>query len=619
MFRTWMQRSWGRWLGLGWPALAGSFLLCAVGAYILWLSWGRWPDVLVDFGRELYIPWQLSEGKVLYKDIFFYYGPFSKYFYAFFFKIFSPSLNVVVIINFCILIVFAFLLHRLLRFWASSAAALLSVSLFFTLFAFAQYTGIGNYNFVCPYAHELVHGLVLSVITLILFLKSFNNTIKHPWLMIGILMGLVFLTKVEVFVALSAALLIGGVTGISFLHKNERPQSWNIWLLITGFLLPVSFSFAYFISQMGLKMATTAFIFPYSAIFNKNLSGNVFYKGLSGWDNPVTSLQQMMTSAFGTCAVLVSIMLLSFLLMRIKQTWLRMSMSIMTFMAVALGIWFIVTHYLPAYAIFRSLPLFSVILLLWGGLLMFRHKKSTLSFRALALFVFSLFATLLLLKIFLYGHIFHSGFVLALPAVFLIFCFVFDEGSSWIERFHGSRTLFQALFIMILTGVVFSYGLIDQVYYSHKNFVFGSSKGKILTYDAGVSSTGPVMLQVLTFLETLPANATIAVLPEGVMLNFMSGRAASTKFFEFSPSFFNMVSESDVLSSFISSPADYIVLVDRDMSEHGARYFGKDYAINLYTWLSHNYETVQVIGNVPFTGKGFGVLIARKIMLKSYP
>src|ERR1035438_4013514 len=49
---------WGRsrWAGL---VLAGCVFVLAAA-----LSWRRWPDVLVDFGMQLYLPWQSgSEGK----------------------------------------------------------------------------------------------------------------------------------------------------------------------------------------------------------------------------------------------------------------------------------------------------------------------------------------------------------------------------------------------------------------------------------------------------------------------------------------------------------------------------------------------------------------------------
>ena len=46
-----------------------SFLIMAV------ISWGKWMDILVDFDLQVYIPWQLSQGQVLYKDITYFHGP----------------------------------------------------------------------------------------------------------------------------------------------------------------------------------------------------------------------------------------------------------------------------------------------------------------------------------------------------------------------------------------------------------------------------------------------------------------------------------------------------------------------------------------------------------------
>ena len=59
-------------------------------------SWRKWPDILVDFGHELYIPWQITQGKVLYKDMMFTMGPFSQFFNALMFSLFGVSLNTLV-------------------------------------------------------------------------------------------------------------------------------------------------------------------------------------------------------------------------------------------------------------------------------------------------------------------------------------------------------------------------------------------------------------------------------------------------------------------------------------------------------------------------------------------
>ena len=46
--------------------------------FLLMAGWLRWPDLIIDYGREIYIPWRLSEGGVLYKDVFYYYGPLAQ-------------------------------------------------------------------------------------------------------------------------------------------------------------------------------------------------------------------------------------------------------------------------------------------------------------------------------------------------------------------------------------------------------------------------------------------------------------------------------------------------------------------------------------------------------------
>lgn len=49
-------------------------LLAGLSVWQLAVSWRRWADPIVDFGRELYIPWRLSEGAVLYRDVEDFYG-----------------------------------------------------------------------------------------------------------------------------------------------------------------------------------------------------------------------------------------------------------------------------------------------------------------------------------------------------------------------------------------------------------------------------------------------------------------------------------------------------------------------------------------------------------------
>ena len=61
--------------GPGW--LLPTLTSLIFGGFLLKWSWGKWLHPVVDFGRELYVPWQMLEGKALYRDLSYFNGPLS--------------------------------------------------------------------------------------------------------------------------------------------------------------------------------------------------------------------------------------------------------------------------------------------------------------------------------------------------------------------------------------------------------------------------------------------------------------------------------------------------------------------------------------------------------------
>ena len=130
---------------------------------LLWRGWGRWNDVQVDFGRELYVPWRLIEGDVLYRDIAYFNGPLSPYWNALWFNLAGDSLQTLMVVNAVLTGLFAVLLHRLVQVLSGPVAAGATLLFFFPMFACGHFPGTGNYNFLTPYSHEITHGLFLGV------------------------------------------------------------------------------------------------------------------------------------------------------------------------------------------------------------------------------------------------------------------------------------------------------------------------------------------------------------------------------------------------------------------------------------------------------------------------
>jgi hypothetical protein len=68
--------------------------LVFIWAAKMYLTWEAWGNLTIDSGHEMYIPALLAEGKLLYRDVWFLYGPAAPYFNAFLYRIFGIHLNV---------------------------------------------------------------------------------------------------------------------------------------------------------------------------------------------------------------------------------------------------------------------------------------------------------------------------------------------------------------------------------------------------------------------------------------------------------------------------------------------------------------------------------------------
>lgn len=118
---------------------AGPMIVLIGFACMLWLSWQRWADVLIDFGNQLYIPWRISEGEVLYRDLFYVFGVLSPYLHALIFKITGPGALYLSLFNIFLTIALTTLLYRMIRSLCGASTATLGALLFVTVHALGQH------------------------------------------------------------------------------------------------------------------------------------------------------------------------------------------------------------------------------------------------------------------------------------------------------------------------------------------------------------------------------------------------------------------------------------------------------------------------------------------------
>jgi hypothetical protein len=75
-------------------ACAGLVALVAFWAWRFYATWATWGSLSIDSGREMYVPAALAEGKMLYRDIWYLYGPAGPYINSLLFRTFGTNLNV---------------------------------------------------------------------------------------------------------------------------------------------------------------------------------------------------------------------------------------------------------------------------------------------------------------------------------------------------------------------------------------------------------------------------------------------------------------------------------------------------------------------------------------------
>src|SRR5580693_2451809 len=97
----------------GLPLWLGGAAVATCLALLTLYTWRKWGDILVDFGLQLYVPWKLSTGAVLYRDVAYLTGgPLSQYYHALLFRVFGVSLLTIIVSNLVILALLVALIYK---------------------------------------------------------------------------------------------------------------------------------------------------------------------------------------------------------------------------------------------------------------------------------------------------------------------------------------------------------------------------------------------------------------------------------------------------------------------------------------------------------------------------
>jgi len=575
-------------------------------------SWNRWADVIIDYGHQLYYPWQITQGSVLYRDCAYIQGPLSQYINAFWMRLFGASIHALVAGNLIFLSIFLLLLKRILGLVYNRFVALVGCAVVILMFSFAQYIRINNYNFIAPYSHEATHGLLFFLAS-VAFLGHYLKKRKTAAAVLsGCCYGALLLTRSDIILAATASL----ATGLILLWVYSR-NTYNILGLfikfITGAFLPTLLFTAYFACHLPVaaaaEAAATAWLLPLSS----DITRDPWFAEIIGTDQLVHNLSLMVRYFLFTVSSLLLLSAADWKLQSSKTNyrWATGFISLLAFAGLA---WW--HRAMPWWDLPRALPLLLVFivshqLIRWGK----DADPDSRSLPSLSAILLSVFALFLMIKILFRVGLYHIGFYLALPATITTIAYFLGTHPRTLRKKANGGMLFTIVFSLAIGAMAVVHVSRSVQFYALNTYPVSMKGNTLRTYAPPQAVLGPVVQQSLLVLDDLvPPGEPFLVLPEGVMLNFLLQRPSPTRYIQFTPTEFILYGEQRMLSAIKNADFTYAVFVNRDVREFNYAHFGQApaYGKKLRNWIETHFETVSIIGTKPFTSYQFGIEVLKR-------
>jgi hypothetical protein len=556
-------------------------IIVGVGAAMAGWTWDNGPDPIVDFGRECYVPWRITQQDILYRDIHYFNGPLSPHFNALVFQLLGTSLRALKMANLLVIGLATALIYTLVRRIAGRLAATSAAVAFLSLFAFARFLGVANYNWLTPYSHELTHGMMLSLAALVCLSKLADSG-RTVWAAAGgAALGLVFLTKAEVFLAAASATFVG-LALVLWLGRGHRLRI--VLSFAASFLLPVAVCFLLLLRDLTVHQAAAAIVGAWAFVGDSALTGLPYFRKLAGTLDLRASLFSIAGMSIAWSALILPATLVGL--------WTRPKRAVVAAILVALlsgAAVFAMRFKIDWESIARPLPLLAGAAVVVSAIRTVRFRDAT-HITTLSLAVFALMSCL---KILFNVRISHYGFALSMPAGMLLIVAAIAWLPAWVQRRNGAGVVPLLSALSILIVVVGFHLWMISIWFSSETEMMAPGTGDAFWMDRrGL----PMRALVNDLSQNTAASDSLVMIPDGLIANYLARRRNPVGYLNFTPPAMIMFGETNIRQAFASHPPDYIAIVNDDSVEYGARYFGRDFGQELMRWIQDRYVRIKVYG-----------------------
>ena len=559
--------------------LAGLLVLALLAACFLHLSWRKWPDPIVDAGPQWYGIWRVSLGAAPYHDFTWNYGPLSLLCSGLLFKCFGAGMMVLVAANLAIYGAIAGLAYLAFRAAWGWPAAFAALAVFISVFSFSILNGVGNYNFATPYSLEATHGLLLMLVTAFVMVQWCRKASRPLAFLLGLCGGVAAVLKPEFMLA-------GGILGIAgWILRRRHGAPAGVAehaLILAGVALPTLGCAAWLARGESWTAALVDSCQAWRLLLvNPGNTSLAYQTTFSGFDHPWRNAGLELQAAFRAAVILGCVWAAGW---SVNRPWPRALRAVMALAALAV-VCSIPIDKETVQTAGRCLPglmaiVFVILVLRLGRELRQGGRGEKRTLMALALV---LLAGAMLARMILRARLDHFGFFQAAFAGMTAAAVMVGEIPRWTNAGLWGRRLAALASLAALGIVCASVAAQSALIRASQTQPVAAGRDRFYAFDPAVDETGLVVNWSVGRLRAVPPAATLLVLPEGVMINYLSRRARPL-----SDDFSN---EEEYVKQLGRAPPDYVILIARDLRESGIAQFGApgNLGEKIVPWLWQNY------------------------------
>jgi hypothetical protein len=559
-------------------------LLVAVWAWKLYTTWEAWGNLTVDSGHEMYVPAMLAQGKVLYRDLWYPFGPASQYFTSYLFRVFGPRLNVLYWAGALSALgsaIFLYLTGMRLRLWVAGWAA----GTVLLMEAFEP----SVFCFPLPYSYAVVYGCFIGCVFLWLAVSGAYSRNRGWILAAGLAAAVALLLKPEFGVAAYCCMALW--IGVRWLaQRSWRNLAKDSLATLPGILI-CGYVAWWMVSIAGAKFITQENIQSWPSSYFMKTFGKTWLA-----QTGFTVSRAAFLEAFHR-AIPVAVVILALGVLLWWRGFDRRALLGKSLIVLGLG-WYLVRKNFFVLSLKNSLTLLLslvffprdvvlYIILAAVAAVVFLWRKPVTD-RALAVALLLTFSGLLafrvLMKTYSIGYaIYYNGPVVLSYLVLLSLAIPRTKRPRWFvfacEAALGLACLFPV--------------------YQHTRAMEAGGKDFVpLTTDRGTIRVTEHMAEnyraAIQFMKEKAAlGQSVLSVPEDTSLYFFSGTVCPNRVYLFIPGAVapgKMTEEA--IREIEQKPVDYLLWSNRKFPEYGAAEFGKDFNREIGQYLESHYRPV---------------------------